>query len=69
MAENNKFLKVAVKEKTKQEISLLAAFEQRHEYEIVRDALELYKAVLKKPSSHKKITEPISVVEIIAASL
>jgi hypothetical protein len=66
MSENNKFAKVSVKEETKQEISMLAAFERRHEYEIVRDALELYKIVLKKPSRSKKIVKPVSIAEIIS---
>lgn len=68
MSENNKFAKVSVKEETKREISLLAAHERRYEYEVVRDALELYKAVvLKKPSGSKKV-KSVSVSEIIAAS-
>lgn len=66
MSENNDFAKVAVKKETKQEISMLAAYERRHEYEIVRDALELYKGVLKKPSRLKKVVKPISIAEIIS---
>jgi hypothetical protein len=66
MSENNDFAKVSVKKETKQEISILAGFEGRKEYEIIRDAMRLYKAVLKKPSRMKNV-EDIPVAEVISS--
>lgn len=66
MPVNNNSPRIAVEEETKREISIIAAHEGRKEYEIVRDALELYKAVLKKPARSKKVIKPVPIAEVIS---
>lgn len=64
MTDENKFQKVAVKSPTKREIALIAASEGRYEYEIVEDALTLYKAVAVKGG--KKTHKIVPIADVIA---
>jgi hypothetical protein len=64
---NDEFKKVSVKEPIKREIAILAATEDRHEYEIVADALKLYKvAALKRGTKSPRNLKNVPVSEIIA---
>lgn len=59
------FQKISVKEDVKREIDILAAMEGRHVYEVVADAMKVYKQVVigKKPSPKGKA---VSVVDVIS---
>lgn len=58
------FKKVAIPAQLKMEIAVLAAQEQRHEYQIVIDALSLYKQVaMSKNKRNKKL---VPVTDVIA---
>jgi hypothetical protein len=64
MAEE-KFVRINVKEPIKREIDIIAASEGRHVYEIVDDALKLYKAVVVKKTARRKVKE-VTMAEIVA---
>ena len=57
--ENEKFKQVNVKEPVKQDIGVLASIEHRHEYEIVADALKVYKALYHNGDSSKKLRKAV----------
>ena len=63
--EKKEFKKVSVPHDLKREIALLAASESRYEYQIVEDALKLYKAVSVGKSTSKK-SKPVPVADVIA---
>lgn len=67
MTTEEKFLKVSVKENVKQDIGILASLERRHEYEIVADALKVYKALYHTDSNKKlrKAVESLPETELI----
>jgi len=69
MAEE-KFTKVSVKENVKQDFDVLAAIERRHVYEVVADALRLYKIVAhgKDSKKLKKITDAQPETELTLTS-
>jgi L-ribulose-5-phosphate 3-epimerase UlaE len=65
MAEE-KFTKLSVKENVKQDVDVLAAIERRNAYEVVADAIRLYKAVSygKGDKKLKKIVESLPETEL-----
>ena len=63
--EKKQFKKVSIPPPLKREIALLAASESRYEYEIVADAMKLYKAVAVGKSTSKK-SKPVPVADMIA---
>ena len=66
MAEE-KFTKLSVKENVKQDVDVLAAIERRHAYEIVADAMKVYKALYHVDSNKKlrKAVESLPETELI----
>jgi hypothetical protein len=68
MADKTKFEKVSVKPEVKREIGIIAASENRFEYEIVADAMNLYKQVaIGKGPIVKKNRKTVSVADVIAS--
>ena len=64
--EKQQFKKVSIPPPLKREIALLAASESRYEYEIVADAMSLYKQVAVGRSSKSKNKKPVPVADVIA---
>lgn len=59
---------IHVPEEIKREIAILAGSESRYEYEIVGDALRLYKAAtVKRGAKRPRNVKNISVVDVISA--
>ncbi len=60
MAEE-KFVRVNIKENVKQDIDVLASIEHRNAYEVMADAIKLYKAIAygKTDKRLKKIVESL----------
>lgn len=57
---NNESPRIAVPEEVKRDISILASTEGRYEYEIVADALKLYKAVsIKRGAKNARRTKDV----------
>lgn len=67
MEKEEKFLKVSVKEPVKQDVGILASIERRHEYEIVADAIKLYKSLYHGDTNKKlrKQVESLPETELI----
>lgn len=63
--EKKEFKKVSIPRPLKREIALLAASESRYEYEIVADAMNLYKQVAVSKSKPRK-KQPVPVADVIA---
>jgi len=63
--EKQQFKKVSLPPPLKREIALLAASESRYEYQIVEDAMKLYKQVAVGKSTSKK-SKPVPVADVIA---
>jgi len=63
----NEFLKVAVKRTVKREIDMLAAHKQQPVYEVVGEAVEVYKLVLagKLPAPADGVIVPV--LEVISS--
>lgn len=57
--EEEKFVRINVKENIKQDIDVLAAIEKRHVYEVVADALKVYKALYHNGDSSKKLRKAV----------
>jgi len=64
--EKKQFKKVSIPPPLKREIALLAASESRYEYEIVEDAMKLYKAVAVGKSLRSRDKKPVPVADVIA---
>jgi hypothetical protein len=65
--DEEKFVRVNIKENLKREIDTVAGHEQRPVYEIMEDAWRLYKLVaVGKPVRKGKKVESVSVVDVIA---
>lgn len=62
---DNNFVRMNVKESNKREFDILAASEQRPVYEIVEDALKLYKSIAL--TKKKNRTKNVPVADIVAA--
>jgi len=62
--EKKEFKKVSLPPPLKREIALIAASESRYEYEIVADAMHLYKQVAVGKSAKSK--KPVPVADVIA---
>ena len=62
--EKKEFKKVSLPPSLKREIALLAASESRYEYQIVEDAVKLYKQVADKPKvrNNKKNSPATNVI-------
>lgn len=58
--------KIAVRFATKREFAIIAASERRPEYEIVEDALKLYKALAVK--KRKTVVKDVPVQDVISAT-
>jgi hypothetical protein len=67
MPKDNEFAKVSAKKETKREIQIIAASEERHEYELVEDMLKLYKAVVIKKTARLKNIKNVPVAEFISS--
>lgn len=65
--DEEKFVRINIKENVKQDIDMLAVIEKRHVYEVVADALKLYKSVAygKTDKKLKKIIESLPETEIV----
>lgn len=62
----DQFKKVSVKEPVKRDIAIIAGAEGRHEYQVVADAMRLYKAVaLKGGTKRPRNLKNVPVAEII----
>lgn len=66
MANKKIFRKISVSETVKREVGIIAASEGRFEYEIIEDALTLYKAVAVGKSPRSKGIKHISVTDVIS---
>lgn len=55
--EKEEFKKVALPPSLKREIAIIASSESRYEYEIVADAIKLYKAIAISKNPKKKIKD------------
>lgn len=62
----DKFDKLSVKPEVKREIDIIAAAERRHVYEVVADALKVYKIVSYGKGKKSKNAEPVTVAEVVA---
>ena len=66
MADKKIFRKISVSETVKREVGIIAASEGRFEYEIIEEALRLYKAVAIGKSPRSKNTKSVSITDVIS---
>lgn len=66
MADKKIFRKISVSETVKREVGIIAASEGRFEYEIIEDALTLYKAVAVGKSPRSKNTKSVPIADVIS---